>query len=229
MARSVVRCRTSCCLPSEGEKARDGGWPRRRCMRRMCRRRRMTAPQPTKADTGAVRGSREAPVRRRGPGQPGTRSAPDAPDSAGQCQTTPDCTGRRRKAQDATRRDATGTAAGDAACNDTGGHIAPPLHFRPPSSACLSPDAHLSRGVQTRGPSCVPVHALRHPVGKGNTPPSSARMEGPRRFRPGHPRRPPNLSDRLTTPACAEKGITAQNIIQHTRIYIESTVGTVIA
>lgn len=212
MARSVVRCRTSCCLPSEGEKARDGGWPRRRCMRRMCRRRRRTAPQP---DQGGHRGSTGQP---RSPGQaerPRTTGNEVGPGRPRQCQTTPDCTGRRRKAQDATRRGATGMAAGDAACNDTGGHIAP-LHFRPPSSACLSPDAHLSRGVQTRGPSCVPVHALRHPVGKGNTPPSSARMEGPRRFRPGHPRRPPNLSDRLTTPACAERGIKAQNIIQHT-------------
>ena len=216
MARSVVRCRTSCCLPSEGEKARDGGWPRRRCMRRMCRRRRRTAPQP---DQGGHRGSTGQP---RSPGQCGEapdnrergrpRTPPTAPDSAKQRRTAQEGAGRRRTP----RGEAPREWPRETPHAMTRGGTSPPLHFRPPSSACLSPDAHLSRGVQTRGPSCVPVHALRHPVGKGNTPPSSARMEGPRRFRPGHPRRPPNLSDRLTTPACAERGIKAQNIIQHT-------------
>lgn len=166
-------------------------------------------PRRTPGQYGAAEKPRSV---RRGPGQPGTRSAPDAPDSAKQRRTAQEGAGRRRTP----RGEAPREWPRETPHAMTRGGTSPPLHFRPPSSACLSPDAHLSRGVQTRGPSCVPVHALRHPVGKGNTPPSSARMEGPRRFRPGHPRRPPNLSDRLTTPACAERGIKAQNIIQHT-------------
>ena len=86
---------------------------------------------------------------RRTPGQYGAaekpRSGGEAPDNRERDRprtppTVPNNAGLHRRAQDATRRGATGMAAGDAACNDTGGHIAPPFTF----ARLLQPASHLT-------------------------------------------------------------------------------------